>query len=137
MTSYPDAMSTASLDASSTWQQRYGQSLMGVFGTPQDLLVQGRGCWVTDADGRELLDMLGGIAVNALGHSHPALSRALGEQLQRMGHISNLFASVPQMRLAEMLLSAAEAPTYFQRLLRQLRVRGERGCPQGSAAPPA
>ena len=94
----------------SPWQQRYQASLMGVFGDPQELLVSGRGAWVTDSQGRELLDMLGGIAVNALGHAHPAIVSALGEQTQTLGHISNLFTSEPQLRLAEMLLDAAEAP---------------------------
>lgn len=93
-----------------SWQERYERSLMGVFGTPQDLLVSGRGCWVIDSQGRELLDMLGGIAVNALGHNHPELTRRLAEQMETLGHISNLFTSAPQLRLAELLLEHAAAP---------------------------
>lgn len=93
-----------------SWQQRYQRSLMGVFGDPQELLVTGRGAWVSDSQGRQLLDMLGGIAVNALGHAHPRIVEALTQQAQTLGHVSNLFTSVPQMRLAEMLLNAAEAP---------------------------
>ena len=93
-----------------SWKERYEQSLMGVFGTPQDLLVSGTGCWVTDSQGRELLDMLGGIAVNALGHNHPELTRRLSAQLETLGHISNLFTSGPQLRLAEVLLQRADAP---------------------------
>ena len=93
-----------------SWKERYEQSLMGVFGTPQDLLVSGTGCWVTDSQGRELLDMLGGIAVNALGHNHPELTRRLSAQLETLGHISNLFTSGPQLRLAELLLQRADAP---------------------------
>ncbi len=92
------------------WKDRYAQSLMGVFGTPGELLTRGEGSWVTDSSGRELLDMLGGIAVNALGHRHPALLAAVTAQLEELGHVSNLFASAPQIRLAEMLLSLAEAP---------------------------
>ncbi len=92
------------------WQDRYERSLMGVFGTPQDLLVSGEGCWVTDSQGRELLDMLGGIAVNALGHHHPVLTRRLSAQLETLGHVSNLFTSGPQLRLAELLLERAQAP---------------------------
>ena len=95
---------------SADWQDRYAQSLMGVFGTPGELLTSGDGCWVKDGSGRDLLDMLGGIAVNALGHRHPALLNAVNAQLSELGHISNLFASAPQIRLAEMLLSRAEAP---------------------------
>ncbi|GGE77593.1 acetylornithine transaminase [Nesterenkonia cremea] len=108
--SYPDLLGLEKLDAVESWEERYESSLMGVFGTPQELLVAGRGCWVTDSRGNELLDMLGGIAVNALGHNYPALTGALAEQLKTLGHISNLFTSVPQMRLAELLLHAAEAP---------------------------
>ena len=92
------------------WQQRYRSSLMGVFGDPQELLATGSGAWVTDSQGRQLLDMLGGIAVNALGHAHPRLVSALSEQSQTLGHVSNLFTSEPQLRLAEMLLEAADAP---------------------------
>lgn len=107
---HADALRLDRLDASQTWQQRYEQSLMGVFGTPQELLTHGEGCWVVDSQGRELLDMLGGIAVNALGHAHPALVKGLAEQAGQLLHISNLFTSVPQMRLAEMLLNTAQAP---------------------------
>ena len=107
---HADAFRLDRLGASQTWQQRYEQSLMGVFGAPQELLIHGTGCWAVDSQGRELLDMLGGIAVNALGHAHPALVGGLAEQAGRMLHISNLFTSIPQMRLAEMLLNAAQAP---------------------------
>ncbi|MDR8019451.1 acetylornithine transaminase [Nesterenkonia aerolata] len=93
-----------------SWQQRYTDSVMGVFGSPQQLLVSGSGCRVTDAEGRELLDMLGGIAVNALGHAHPGFTEGLTAQLNRLGHISNLFTSAPQIGLAEDLLRLAEAP---------------------------
>lgn len=97
-------------DEISTWQQRYRRSLMGVFGDPQELLVTGSGAWVTDSQGRRLLDMLGGIAVNALGHAHPQLVAAISEQSRTLGHVSNLFTSEPQLRLAERLLEVAEAP---------------------------
>jgi len=58
---------------------------------------------VWDADGKEYVDLLGGIAVNALGHGHPALVDAVTQQLQTLGHISNFFASEPQIELAEKL----------------------------------
>jgi acetylornithine aminotransferase len=60
---------------------------------------------VWDEDGNEYVDLLGGIAVNALGHGHPALVAAVTEQLQTLGHISNFFASGPQIELAERLLA--------------------------------
>ncbi|MCW1248848.1 acetylornithine transaminase [Acaricomes phytoseiuli] len=92
------------------WQQRYESALLGVFGTPQRVLVRGEGAVVWDADGQDYLDLLGGIAVNALGHGHPALISAITKQLETLGHISNFFASPPQIALAERLLALAGAP---------------------------
>ncbi|HEY0774761.1 MAG TPA: acetylornithine transaminase, partial [Nocardioidaceae bacterium] len=65
----------------------------------------GQGAKVWDADGKEYLDLLGGIAVNALGHAHPALVSAVSEQLSTLGHVSNFFATEPQVSLAERLLA--------------------------------
>jgi acetylornithine aminotransferase len=59
---------------------------------------------VWDADGTRYLDLLGGIAVNALGHAHPALVGAVTDQLNTLGHVSNFFATEPQVTLAEKLL---------------------------------
>ena len=89
----------------STWQQRYESSLMNTFGTPKLLLSRGEGAHVWDADGREYVDFLGGIAVNALGHAHPAIVQAVTAQLETLGHVSNFFASEPQLALAERLLA--------------------------------
>jgi acetylornithine/N-succinyldiaminopimelate aminotransferase len=87
------------------WQERYAASLMNTFGPPKLLLTRGSGAHVWDADGREYVDLLGGIAVNALGHAHPALVEAVTAQLSTLGHISNFFTSEPQIELAERLLS--------------------------------
>lgn len=95
---------------SSDWLRRYGSSLMGVFGTPQRVLVRGSGCTVWDADGKEYLDLLGGIAVNALGHAHPFLTSVISSQLATLGHVSNFFTSPTQVALAEKLLQLAGAP---------------------------
>jgi acetylornithine/N-succinyldiaminopimelate aminotransferase len=84
---------------------RYADSLMNTFGPPQLVLTRGEGCYVWDADGTRYLDLLGGIAVNTLGHGHPALVSAVTDQLRTLGHVSNFFASEPQVRLAERLLS--------------------------------
>jgi acetylornithine/N-succinyldiaminopimelate aminotransferase len=86
-------------------QKRYAHALMNTFGTPKRVLVRGDGARVWDADGKEYLDLLGGIAVNALGHGHPALVSAVTEQLTTLGHVSNFFATQPQVSLAERLLS--------------------------------
>ena len=66
--------------------------------------MRGEGSHVWDEDGKEYVDLLGGIAVNALGHAHPALVAAVTGQLQTLGHISNFFTSGPQVDLAEKLL---------------------------------
>ncbi|MBD8042858.1 acetylornithine transaminase [Arthrobacter sp. Sa2BUA2] len=94
----------------SDWLARYSKSLMGVFGTPQRVLVRGHGCYVWDADGKAYLDLLGGIAVNALGHAHPFVTSVIASQLNTLGHVSNFFTSPPQIALAEKLLQLAQAP---------------------------
>ncbi|TIC78722.1 acetylornithine transaminase [Nocardioides sp. GY 10127] len=78
---------------------------MNTFGPPKLALVRGEGATVWDSDGKAYLDLLGGIAVNSLGHAHPALVGAVTEQLTTLGHISNFFTSPPQVELAEKLLS--------------------------------
>jgi acetylornithine aminotransferase len=84
--------------------ERYQSALMNTFGPPKLVLTRGEGAHVWDEDGNEYVDLLGGIAVNALGHGHPALVAAVTEQLQTLGHISNFFASRPQIELAERLI---------------------------------
>ncbi len=87
--------------------ERYQQALMGTFGTPRLALARGEGCYVWDTDGNRYLDFLGGIAVSALGHGHPALVDAVSRQLSTLGHVSNFFATEPQVALAERLLAMA------------------------------
>jgi acetylornithine/N-succinyldiaminopimelate aminotransferase len=89
---------------------RYERSLIGVFGVPQLVLTRGDGCEVWDADGRRYLDLLGGIAVNTLGHNHPALVAAVTRQASEMLHLSNFFTSPGQVGLAERLLALSGAP---------------------------
>ncbi len=92
------------------WTTRYEGAVMNTFGPPQTILVRGEGSRVWDVDGKEYLDLLGGIAVNALGHGHPAIVEAVTHQLQTLGHISNFFASEPQIELAEKLLALVGQP---------------------------
>ncbi len=87
------------------WRDRYAGALMNTFGPPRLVLTRGSGARVWDADGREYLDLFGGIAVNALGHGHPTLVEAVTRQLTTLGHVSNFFATQPQVTLAERLLS--------------------------------
>ncbi len=91
-------------DADAGYQDRYAASVMNTFGPPKLVLARGEGAHVWDTDGKEYVDLLGGIAVNALGHGHPALVEAVSTQLGTLGHISNFFTSAPQVELAETLL---------------------------------
>ena len=104
--------------------QRYGNALVQVFGTPQLVLASGHGCWVTDVDGKRYLDLLSGIAVNALGHGHPALVQAVTKQAESAIHVSNFFTSEPAIQLAERLLSISRAPA-------GVGVRVSHGCSSG------
>jgi len=86
-------------------QRRWSASLMNNYGTPAVALVRGSGAELYDADGKRYLDFLGGIAVNSLGHAHPAIIEAVTAQLSTLGHVSNLYASEPVIELAERLLA--------------------------------
>ncbi|GAA4699651.1 acetylornithine transaminase [Nocardioides nanhaiensis] len=102
-------MST-SQGGNAAWGERYAAALMNTFGPPKMALVRGAGAHVWDADGHEYVDFLGGIAVNTLGHAHPALLAAVSEQLRTLGHVSNFFTTPPQVELAERLLQLLPAP---------------------------
>nr|WP_229734492.1 acetylornithine transaminase [Cellulomonas carbonis] len=91
------------------WTERYGNALMNTFGRPRRVLVRGEGPYVWDADGVRYLDLLGGIAVNTLGHAHPTLTAAICAQLGTLGHVSNFFATPVQVSFAERLLEISGA----------------------------
>jgi acetylornithine/N-succinyldiaminopimelate aminotransferase len=78
--------------------------LMGNYARPPVALVRGSGCRVWDADGRDYLDLIAGIAVSALGHAHPAVVDAVRRQAAELAHTSNLFLNEPAVRLAERLV---------------------------------
>ncbi|MDN5895301.1 MAG: acetylornithine transaminase [Nocardioides sp.] len=92
-----------------SWPERYAASLMNTFGPPKLILTRGEGAHVWDENGKEYVDLLGGIAVNALGHAHPALVESVSQQMSTLGHVSNFFASQPQIELAEKLLELVGA----------------------------
>ncbi|KNC06162.1 MULTISPECIES: aspartate aminotransferase family protein [Pseudomonas] len=75
--------------------------------------VRGAGSRVWDQAGRELIDFSGGIAVNVLGHAHPALVGALTEQANKLWHVSNVFTNEPTLRLAKKLVDATFADRVF------------------------
>jgi acetylornithine/N-succinyldiaminopimelate aminotransferase len=85
-------------------QKRFAAALMPNYGLPPVALVRGDGCRVWDADSREYLDLFAGIAVSALGHAHPALTRAVSTQVSTLAHTSNLFLHEPEIDLAEKIL---------------------------------
>ncbi|MFB6695232.1 acetylornithine transaminase [Streptomyces virginiae] len=97
-----------------TGNQEYGARWQGAltdnYGTPALALVRGLGAQVWDADGKQYTDFVGGIAVNALGHAHPAIVTAVTEQISTLGHVSNLFASEPVIALGERLLQLFGRP---------------------------
>lgn len=90
--------------------ERYSRVMMNAFGTPQRVFVEGRGAHLRDADGKSYLDLLSGLAVTGLGQAHPAVTEAIARQLDTLGHVSNLYASAPQILLAERLAEAMGSP---------------------------
>ena len=118
------------------WQARWDAALMANYGTPTVVLARGEGATVWDVDGREYLDLYAGIAVNVLGHAHPAVREAVGRQLAVLGHVSNLVATEPVVLLAERLKaltgadrvlftnSGAEANEAAMKIARRLRPGG-------------
>ena len=89
--------------------ERYSRAMMNTFGPPKRIFVRGEGCDVYDADGGKYLDLLSGLAVNALGHAHPFVLSAITSQLSTLGHVSNFFSTPAQVALAERLSAMAVA----------------------------
>ncbi|WP_104088876.1 acetylornithine transaminase [Cryobacterium sp. N19] len=85
------------------WQNRFADSMMRTFSPPLAMLVRGEGCYVWDELGTQYLDFLAGIAVNSLGHAHPEVVAAVTKQISTISHVSNYFATPPQVELAERL----------------------------------
>jgi acetylornithine/N-succinyldiaminopimelate aminotransferase len=92
------------------WSERWDTSMMKNYGRPPLMLVRGSGSRVWDDSGKEYIDLIAGIAVNALGHAHPTFVQAITDQLNTIGHTSNLYATEPGLQLAEQLLQLSKAP---------------------------
>jgi acetylornithine/N-succinyldiaminopimelate aminotransferase len=92
------------MSATELLQDRYGASIMLTYGMPPVALARGSGCTVWDVDGNSYLDLIGGIAVSALGHAHPALVEAVTRQVGTLAHTSNLVLHERQVELAERLV---------------------------------
>ncbi|WP_406114417.1 acetylornithine transaminase [Kitasatospora purpeofusca] len=97
---------TSNAQLTERWQHAFTDN----YGTPRIPLVRGEGSTLWDADGKAYTDLLGGIAVNALGTAHPAVVEAVGRQIATLGHISNLFLAEPTVALAERLLELDGRP---------------------------
>jgi acetylornithine aminotransferase len=91
-------------------QDRWDRVMARNYGTPSLSLVRGEGTRVWDADGRDYLDLVGGIAVSSLGHAHPALVAAVEAQVRRIAHTSNLYLNEPALALAERLVEILDRP---------------------------
>jgi acetylornithine/N-succinyldiaminopimelate aminotransferase len=97
-------MSTQMHTWTTEWSDRLGAVGMKSIPRPLAVLARGDGARVWDIEGREYLDFLAGIAVNALGHAHPVFVDAVAKQAATLAHISNYFASEPEVELAERLV---------------------------------
>ena len=90
--------------------------LMPTYGPPSVMFVRGEGCWLWDRDGTRYLDFLSGIAVVSLGHAHPKVAEAVAEQVRTLCHVSNLYATEPQMHVArtiDRLLGGSPGQVFF------------------------
>ncbi len=100
-----------------TWRDDAGRDLVRSFGERMALFVRGEGAYLWDAEGRRYLDFLAGIAVNSLGHAHPVFVEAVSHQAATLAHVSNYFATPPQLELASRLKRLAgtgpEGRVYF------------------------
>ncbi len=95
------------------WMDRAERVVMQTYGRQPLVLVRGEGSRVWDAEGREYLDFVAGLAVCNLGHAHPAVARAASDQLSRLVHVSNLYYTTPMVELAEELVRLSFADRVF------------------------
>jgi len=96
-----------------TWQDEYSSRIMKSAALPLAELVRGEGAYVWDSEGTRYLDFLAGIAVNSLGHAHPVFVEAISRQAATLAHVSNYFATPPQLELAERLLRISGGDRVF------------------------
>ena len=87
--------------------------ILGTYSRPGFVIEKGKGCYVYDTNGKRYLDMVGGIAVNALGYGDSQLSRVIASQAEKLIHCSNLYYSAPQVELAELLVKSSFADKVF------------------------
>ena len=95
------------------WIKRSDKVFVPTYARFPAAIVEGAGCRLKDADGKEYLDFLAGIAVCNLGHCHPAVTEAICAQAAKLTHVSNLFHTMPQTELAELLVANSFAEQVF------------------------
>lgn len=96
----PPGLTAAATEAAAVMAAE-ARVLVGTYARAPAVLVSGKGCKLYDVEGREYLDMTSGIAVNALGHGDPDWVRAVTEQANVLAHVSNVYYSVPQVRISK------------------------------------
>lgn len=101
------------MSGNAQWKERGDKVFIGTYSRFPAAMVRGEGCRLWDADGREYLDFLSGIAVCGLGHCHPAVTEAVCRQAGSLLHVSNLFYTLPQIELAELLVANSFADKVF------------------------
>lgn len=94
-------------------RQQFTDYLVPVYAPAEFIPVRGSGSWLWDQSGKDYVDFAGGIAVNALGHRHPALLQALTEQADKVWHLGNGYTNEPVLRLAKQLVEATFADKAF------------------------
>lgn len=95
----------SAVSSTSTAAEREARVHLHTYARQPITIVAGQGCWVTDDAGRDYLDLVAGIAVNVLGHAHPAVTEAIAHQAATLVHVSNLYYTLPQLNLAEALIA--------------------------------
>src|SRR5690242_3038501 len=95
------------------WKMAVNSHLLPTYARVDLAFERGEGVWLVTADGERYLDFTSGVAVNALGHAHPALVAALTEQAEKVWHVSNLYRIPEQEALAERLVRLSFADKVF------------------------
>jgi len=90
-----------------------GRYILGTYSRPGFVIERGKGCYLYDTSGKRYLDLVSGIAVNALGYGDSGLSRVIAEQARKLIHCSNLYHTAPQVELAELLVKNSFADKVF------------------------
>jgi acetylornithine aminotransferase/acetylornithine/N-succinyldiaminopimelate aminotransferase len=96
-----------------SWAERSNKVIIGTYARYPAAMVKGEGCTLIDAEGKKYLDCLAGIAVCSLGHCHPVVTDAICAQAKELVHVSNLYYTLPQTELAELLTANSFADQIF------------------------